>query len=226
MVDIKNFQELQNLFKNLLPELQDAIPRILDILKQIIDFLNSPEGKALIQVIEAIIKIIIGLLGASAVLPEDSQIYYGLVRLVQSVFLFENIIKFSEMNIGYLEDVTSNTETSSATLDMKEVLELVGIFLFAGFSNTFMAEDKYLKVISLIVTLLLASTKLWESKTKKTLGYLPSRELSIMTNEQRFNAFINKHKETELSIVFNALVVSVNQSLLTYMIVDNTLALF
>ena len=226
MVDNKNFQEIQNLFKNLLPELQDAIPRILDILKQIIDFLNSPEGKALIQVIEAIIKIIIGLLGASAVLPENSQIYQGLVRLVQSVFLFENIIKFSEMNIEYLEDVALNTETSSGTLDMKEILELVGIFLFAIFSNTFMTENNYLKFISLIVTLFLASTKLWESETKKALTYLPSCDLSIMTNEQRFNEFINRHKQTELSTVFNALVVAINQSLLTYMIVDKTLALF
>ncbi|CAI8491562.1 unnamed protein product [Hanseniaspora opuntiae] len=130
MIHEENFQELQKILKNILPYLQDAIPRIIDIIKQIVDFINSPEGQALIEIIRTIIKVIIGLLGASAVLPQESVLSTLFIKFVQVYVLANNMIRYSEMNIEYLTNTTSTSEDTSNPIDLKEIAEMILISLF------------------------------------------------------------------------------------------------
>ena len=226
MIHEENFQELQKILKNILPYLQDAIPRIIDIIKQIVDFINSPEGQALIEIIRTIIKVIIGLLGASAVLPQESVLSTLFIKFVQVYVLANNMIRYSEMNIEYLTNTTSTSEETSNPIDLKEIAEMILISLFVLLSKSLVTQNYYFKIFTLFISIALLAFKLRETLLKKALIYMPSDNNSIMSNEERFNAFIDKHADTNLEVVLNALIVSVNQTMLTYIVIEKALSFY
>lgn len=226
MIHEENFQELQKILKNILPYLQDAIPRIIDIIKQIIDFINSPEGQALIEIIRTIIKVIIGLLGASAVLPQESLLSTFFTNFVQVYVLVNNMIRYSEMNIEYLTNMESISQDTLNSVDLREIGEMILISLFSLFSKVLLTQNFYFKAFSLLISIALLALKLRETFLKKVLVYMPSENNSIMNNEEKFNSFIDKLADTKIEMIFNALVVSANQTMLTYMVIEKALSLY
>ncbi|KAL6931041.1 uncharacterized protein HGUI_02363 [Hanseniaspora guilliermondii] len=226
MIHEENFQELQKILQNILPYLQDAIPRIIDIIKQIIDFINSPEGQALIQIIKTIIKVIIGLLGASAILPQESLLTNFFMKFVQGYAFVNNLIRYSEMNIEYLTNTNSLSQDASKSLDLKELAEMILLSLFVVISKVLFNGNSYLNMFSLFISMILLALKLREALVRKALMYMPPEHNSIITNEERFNAFIAKHADTELDEIFNGLIVSVNQSILTYIVIEKASSLY
>lgn len=226
MIYEKNFQELQKILQNILPYLQDAIPRIIDIIKQIINFINSPEGQALIKILETIIRVIIGLLGGSAVLPQESLLSAFLTKFVQVYVFGSNVIRYFEMNIEYLANTASVSQDSSNSIDLREIAEMIIISSFELASKAAFIQSFHFKTFLLILSIILLALKLREALLKETLIYLPSENNSIMSSEESFNAFFDKHADTKSEVIFNALIVSVNQAILTYMVIEKTLSLY